>query len=492
MTEVNYTDIVIVGAGASGIAAALTAIEKGCRVVLLEKGDKFGGAGMFGAQGLFAVNSQQQKAKNINYTVSDAFHELLEYTHYRSNAKITKKILNKSAETIDWLASNGLETELVNNTQEPHQKHAEVYHQYIDKYNGFQRLMDNFVSQGGILLTETSGLSIIKDNTGQISGIRISHKGIASIINCKAIICADGGFIGNQEMVAKYSAIDPDVLHSMGERKATGDGIKMLEQIGGDTRHIGVFENHAATVTSPVNPKWHQNSLFTLTNVPLLWIDKHAARFVNEEIVYDFALWGNATYAASGYYYIIIDQALISHLEKQQLNWTDAFERTFKTLSHEPISHKIGPFPTLRNDLTDAVKNKAAWTAKTLDELAIQLTLDPNKLNAAIKQYNEAVEYKKDTLFYKNSKFLSFKVEQGPFYALKARSTSLGTIGGIETNENMEVLDQKGNIIKGAYATGNNASGMYDTSYPTLEGISCAFAWNSGRIAGAAAAKALN
>ncbi|KRM95352.1 fumarate reductase (flavoprotein) [Liquorilactobacillus aquaticus DSM 21051] len=492
MTEIKDTDIVVIGAGASGIGAALTAVEKGCGVVLLEKGNKFGGAGMFGAQGLFAVESAQQQAKHINYTVSDAFNELLEYTHYRSNAKITKKILSRSAETIDWLASNGLKTELVNNTQEPHQKHAEVYHQYIDKFNGFQKLMDNFIDRGGILLTETSGLGIITDNSGQISGVRILHEGRSSTINCKAVICADGGFIGNQEMVAKYSAVAPDVLHSMGERKATGDGIKMLEKIGGDTRHIGTFENHAATVISPTNPKWRQQSLFTLTNIPLLWIDKQAARFVNEEVVYDFALWGNATYAAGGYYYIILDQNLVSTLEKQQLDWTDAFERTFKTLTHEPVSHKIGPFSTLQNDLADAVANKAAWTAKTLDSLALQLKLDPQKLDATIKQYNEFTANKKDDLFYKSSQFLSFKVEQGPFYALKACSTSLGTIGGIETNENMEVLDQKSNIIKGAYATGNNASGMYDTSYPTLEGISCAFAWNSGRIAGESAANILN
>ena len=53
-------DIVVVGAGASGISAALTASEYGAKVALLEKGDKFGGAGMFGAQGLFAVESRAQ------------------------------------------------------------------------------------------------------------------------------------------------------------------------------------------------------------------------------------------------------------------------------------------------------------------------------------------------------------------------------------------------------------------------------------------------
>lgn len=55
------TDLVVVGAGASGIGASLAASENGGKVILLEKGDKFGGAGMFGAQGLFAAGSKLQK-----------------------------------------------------------------------------------------------------------------------------------------------------------------------------------------------------------------------------------------------------------------------------------------------------------------------------------------------------------------------------------------------------------------------------------------------
>lgn len=149
------TDIVVIGAGASGIGAALAASEKGGKVLLLEKGDKFGGAGMFGAQGLFAAGSKLQKQNGINYSPNDAYKEMLSYTHYRSNTRLTKAIINKSADTIDWLAKNGLQTELVNNTQEVHQEHPRVYHQYIDKFDGFQKLMNNFTNNGGQLLTKT-------------------------------------------------------------------------------------------------------------------------------------------------------------------------------------------------------------------------------------------------------------------------------------------------------------------------------------------------
>lgn len=64
------TDVVVIGAGAAGIGAAITLAEASKNVILLEKGNRYGGAGMFGAQGLFAVNSQQQQATNSSLTPS--------------------------------------------------------------------------------------------------------------------------------------------------------------------------------------------------------------------------------------------------------------------------------------------------------------------------------------------------------------------------------------------------------------------------------------
>lgn len=423
--------------------------------------------------------------------VQDAFHEIATYTHYRSNLKLVKAILEESASTIDWLAAHGLNTELVANTQEVHQRHPRVYHQYIDKFAAFDRMIANFKKQGGRLLLETAGIEILRKGD-KIIGVKAKQREKSLTIRCQAVIVADGGYIGNPKLVNRYLAIDQENLYSMGERKATGDGIQMLTDLGADLRHMGVFENHAATVISPLDPKWHNNTIFTLTNIPLLWVDGAGQRFVDESVCYDFALWGNATYTAGGYYYVLLDQPLISLLEHQSLNWTDSFERTFASLHHQPVTHKIGPFTNIGADLAEAVEKKTAWKADSLENLAVQLKLPIAELQRTVARYNKMVLKKKDTDFYKPVDFMKFVVENGPFYALKARSTSLGTIGGIETNANLQALKRDKSAIPGAFVAGNDASGMYDTSYPTLEGISCAFAWNSGRLAGQSAVKFLN
>ena len=123
--------------------------------------------------------------------------------------------------------------------------------------------------------------------------------------------------------------------------------------------------------------------------------------------------------------------------------------------------------------------------------LATKLNIPYHILKANLDGYNQIVKTNEDTQFYKPAKYLHFPVSQGPFYAVRANSTSLGTIGGVKTNSKMQVLTANLKSISGAYVAGNNATGMYDTSYPTLEGISCAFAWNSGRIAGESAVQQL-
>lgn len=94
-------DVVVVGAGAAGTAAGWAAAEKGLKVVTLEKQAMVGGTGKF-SEGIFAVESSMQRNWNYGLTKDEAFQKIMNYGHWRGNAKMVRAFVDKSGETIDW------------------------------------------------------------------------------------------------------------------------------------------------------------------------------------------------------------------------------------------------------------------------------------------------------------------------------------------------------------------------------------------------------
>jgi fumarate reductase flavoprotein subunit len=124
------------------------------------------------------------------------------------------------------------------------------------------------------------------------------------------------------------------------------------------------------------------------------------------------------------------------------------------------------------------------FAADSLEELALKIDVDPTVLAATVDEYNGFCAKGYDDLFAKDPRYL--QPLRGPvYYAIKVRTVFLGTKGGIKINENMEVVDKKGNVIPGLYAGGFDAGGAWGDSYPIMHcsGASSAFAINSGRIA---------
>ena len=123
--------------------------------------------------------------------------------------------------------------------------------------------------------------------------------------------------------------------------------------------------------------------------------------------------------------------------------------------------------------------------ADSVEGLAQKMGVAPEVLQATVDEYNRFCAKGHDDLFAKDQRYL--RPLKGPrFYAVKARTVFLGTLGGIRINERMEVVDKKGQVIAGLYAGGFDAGGMYGDSYciQASSGLSSSFAINSGRIAG--------
>jgi fumarate reductase flavoprotein subunit len=152
----------------------------------------------------------------------------------------------------------------------------------------------------------------------------------------------------------------------------------------------------------------------------------------------------------------------------------------------------LNALPNLQGDLDTLLVTQpgTVFKGQTLAELAANTGMDAAKLQASVTKYNTAVTNQEDTQFFKSKKYLSWKVETGPFYAVAMQGSTYGSIGGVRVNENIQALDSLGKVVPNLYVGGADAGGMWDSSYPDLEGLSQAFAMNSGRIAGENAAEA--
>lgn len=486
------TKVVVVGSGSSGISACFELYQRKVPFILLEKGDKVGGAGKFGAHGVFAINSQEQNKRHVNYGYQDAFNGLTNYNHYFVNGELLSRFLQKSGANIDRLNEMGLPVTVEQSEQKAHMDDPLVYH----KFNNFNEKMANwdklpakFTAAGNKVLLETAAVDVKYDD-GLTAVIAQTKKGQKIKIKAEKVIFADGGYCGNQKMLKqKYS--DAAEFLNLGERKSDGTGIRIAQALGADTRHKPVLFAHGCAPSRTINPMRRESSVETLTNLPLLWLDQTANRFVNEDVVYDFAMWGNAAHNVNGKYYVIVDQATIDTFKNTEVNLEDTFERQFCDVGQTPKT-TVGPLPNIQQDFDNAVKTGEVVKADTLEELAQKLSLPQKALDKSIAKYNDAVEQKQDKTFLKPATELLFTVNEGPFYAICEHCAILGTLDGVNVDRNCQPVREDGSPIKDIYVVGNNANGLYSDGYPSYEGIANGFAFVSGWIAAQEAIKSLN
>ena len=164
----TYTvDLVVVGAGAGGSVAALSAVEGGLKTLLLEKNAFAGGAGNF-MEGSFAAESFMQKEAGVKLTKIQAFNEMAAYHHWTINAPLVKAFVDESAETIQWVWDHGVHWKEVKTAWR--EKADKTWHIYPSAGSLPKAMIEQFKAKGGQLLLQTPAEKLIfKD--GKVTGV---------------------------------------------------------------------------------------------------------------------------------------------------------------------------------------------------------------------------------------------------------------------------------------------------------------------------------
>jgi fumarate reductase flavoprotein subunit len=471
------TDVVVIGSGVAGLAAALTLAEGGVKVVVFEKERSIGGTSNF-YHGTFAVESEMQRERFIMYTRDQAFRNIMEYSHWRANPRLVRAIVDESGATISWLKQAGVEftDATINIPNAPR-----TYH--LIKGRGeavIKALTTRAREKGATIVPETPVKRIIKSGEG-ITGVIVEDNDEDVQVRAKAVIIASGGYANNKEWIKKYSGYDLDVnLIPVGNVDKMGDGIRMAFEVGAAEEGLGVME---LVRVGPIGPEFAMGcNLESATVQPDLWVNSRGERFCDESVIFDDAAVGNASARQKeDYNFSIFDTSIKEYLIENGIDKAMAMDFPPGSRTTE-----------LERELAAALENKSTevFEADSVPELAEKIGVDPQVLQATVDEYNGYCEKGRDELFAKDPRYL--RPIKGPkFYAVRARTAFLGTLGGIKINHRLEVIDKKGNVIPGLYAAGYDAGGMYGDSYciRIASGLSSSFATNSGRIAGRNALK---
>lgn len=444
--RVEKTDVVVVGAGAAGFSAAITAHDGGAKVILLEKQPITGGNSMLAAGGMNAAETRFQKAKNIKDSVELMYQDTMQGGKQMNDPELAKILAQNSAASVDWLTSLGADISDVGRmagasayrTHRPTGGAAVGAHIInVLRKNAADRKMDVRVN--------SKVVKVLEDTHGRVTGVVVEgkHSGTYTIL-AKAVVLTAGGFSANPEKVAYYRPEFKGMTTS-NQPGATGDGMELGDKAGGqlkDMREIQIHPTVAAGSRILITEAVRGNGA--------ILINQEGKRFVNELTTRDKA-----------------SEAILNQTGKSAyLVFDEGIRKSLKQID--------GYFHL------ELVKEGA-----TIKELAAVLKIPAETLEASIDAYNKAVDAKHDAAFKRPD--LPRALRTAKYYAIEVKPGVHYTMGGLKINRDAQVIAKDGKPMAGFFAAGEVTGGVHGGN--RLGGNSISETITFGRIAGASAVK---
>lgn len=464
-------DVVVVGAGAGGTVAGVSAVEAGLKTVMLEKNPFAGGAGNY-MEGSFAAESFLQKAKGVKLTKTEAFNRMAAYHHWRVNAPLMKAFVDKTADTIQWVEDHGVHWKEVKTAWRDND--VLTWHIYPKAGSLPAAMVKTFEEKGGKLLLSTPAQKLIYKN-GKVTGVIAKNDdGDTVTVNAKNVILATGGYNFNEKMVKKLTGIE---MNPVGAPGRTGDGIQMAFKVGAVGDNMGPMMINGAFMPAKGEAICNgpNKELRALFRQGLLYVDGTGNRFFNEELTIDWPTASNAIARSGEYTYIVFDEATKRDISTEGKGYPNPCGNFIQR--HQAATQ-------LDALLKANEKTGNVFIGNTIEEVAKKAGMDPAILKDSADRMTKYAKQGKDDQFGKDPYYLR-AVSEGPFYIVRGKLDTLTSLNGVKVNEHLQVLNKKDHVISGLYAIGHDAGGMYGDSYDLKvgEGTASSFAINSARMA---------
>ncbi len=490
-------EICIIGGGMSGLSAAISAAEQGKTVLVLEKGGTVGGAANMG-MGFFAVGSHYQKAQLVNHTVDGLFREFMDYTHWRVNAPLVKKLFAQSASSVDWIESMGVEflgafKYFENSNQTWHIVKTPGSNKPAERCASVMiKAMKDHADELGVHFAFHTAADALLLDGGRIAGVTARDKnGRMFRISCGAAVVGTGGFGDNPEMIRERIGLRwAEDLFSFRIPGLNGDGLRMVNAIGGASEPSMI----EVTYTTPGVTDVFKTISETMRQ-PNLMVNLDGRRIIDESIMNNTTFTGNAISIQPGRkaFTVITDSILDEYRAQGSLDYITVHHniQTVDRWDKEVAAYFAGDTAEAAglSELQAAMsQNRQFFMADSLEALCHATGLAYPRMRRTVDEYN-AMAGRYDKGFNKHPSFMRALKDGGRWYAAAHYMCGYGTLAGVKTDEDLAVLDGQMRPIPGLFGCGTDVCSIFGDSYNfTMPGSTMGFAINSGRLAGKNAA----
>lgn len=414
------SDIVIVGAGGAGMSAAIQAVQDGAtNVVIIEKNSFVGGNTLRSTGGMNASETSYQEAEGIKDSNQLFFDDTMAGGYNLNDEDLVWTMVNNSAAAVDWVNAMGADLTVVGMFGGASVKRI---HRPSDTSAVGPVLVNTFSKQLEELnipvLLNTTADSIIVDESGKVTGIKVSNEKGDFNITCKSVILATGGFGANNEMVVENKA-DLAGFGTTNQPGATGDGIIMATAIGADTVDMDQIQTHPT-----VNPDTQTMYTEGVRGNGAILVNFEGKRFVNELLTRD-----------------VVSGAILEQTDGQA--WL-LFDETVRT-SLSAIEDYINAGIIIEGD--------------SIEDLAEEIGVDAKTLANTVTTYSTYVANGEDIEFGRES--MESDLSTPKYYAALCAPAVHHTMGGLKIDTTAQVLDTEGNAIQGLYAAGEVTGGVH-------------------------------
>ncbi len=439
--------VLIVGAGAAGLCAALAASEAGIEPVVIERDAVPAGSTALSAGLIPAAGTRFQRALGISDSAVLFAEDIAHKSHGEADAKLVRAVAENAAPAVEWLAGTyALPFEVITDFNYPghsaHRMHGlpgRTGAELID------RLRSAVEARGIPILTGRVCETLFADEDGFIEGIEIAG---GETIGCGALVLACNGYGGNAELVRRHIPEMGEALY-FGHPGNRGDAVLWGEALGARLAALSGYQGHGSVATP-------HNILITWAAITEggFQVNAQGRRFHNEALGYS--------------------EAAAQVLRQPGGIAFDIFDTRIAGVARQ--------FEDFRN----AEKAGALIAAGSIDELAARIAVPVDALAAELTEI-DAARGGPDRF---GRVFAADKHLTAPYCAIKVTGALFHTQGGLAIDPQARVLDAKGRAFPNLFAAGGAAvgvSGSQASGY--LSGNGLLTATVLGRIAGQSAAK---